>query len=387
MRSTMAAAAFALGTAVLTTTPACAQRSAPDGAGTVAVPSGPVRVSVVAGGLTRPWGIAFLPDGRALVTEKAGRLRILNRDGSLSGALAGTPQVVARGQGGLLDVAVDPDFAQNRLVYLSYSEAGGGGVGTALGRGRLTEGRIEDFAVVFRQTPKVDGPNHFGNRIVFSPDGHLFLTLGERFKFDPAQDLGTTLGKVVRLNRDGSVPRDNPFSARAGADPAIWSYGHRNIQAADVHPGSGALWVAEMGPLGGDELNRPEPGRNYGWPLVSRGRHYDGRTIPDPTTRPDLADAALHWTPVISPAGMVFYTGNLFPEWRNTALIGGLSANAVVRVSVDGDAPREVERIPLGARVRDVAQGPDGAIYVLIDADDGGVWRIAPQDEPQASGN
>ncbi|MGQ9370490.1 PQQ-dependent sugar dehydrogenase [Azospirillum sp. ST 5-10] len=389
-RSATSAAALAAALALPAALPAAAQDKPklPGGAGSVETQAGPVQVEVVTGGLERPWGIAFLPDGRALVTEKPGRLRVLQRDGTLSQPLQGTPEVFARGQGGLMDVAVDPDFDGNRTIYLSFAEPGDGGkAGTALGRGMLADGRIEDFQVIFRQQPKIDGPNHFGNRIVFSPDGHLFLTLGERFQFDPAQDPSNTLGTVVRLNRDGSIPPDNPFVGDAAADDAIWSYGHRNIESAAVDPRTGTLWVAEMGPLGGDELNRPQAGKNYGWPAVSWGRHYDGRDIPDPPTRPEFADAALHWTPVISPSGMAFYTGDLFPAWRGSALIGGLSSAALVRVAFDGDTPREAERVPLGERIRDVAQGPDGALYVVTDAADGAVWRITPMDAGnQASG-
>ncbi|CAO3434659.1 PQQ-dependent sugar dehydrogenase [Azospirillum endophyticum] len=349
---------------------------------TVRTSSGPVAVSRVADGLERPWGIDFLPDGRALVTEKPGRLRILARDGSLSSPLAGTPKIFNQGQGGLMDVAVDPDFARNRTIYLAYAEPGEDGTaGTALGRGTLTDRGIEDFKVVFRQSPKVDGGNHFGTRIAFAPDGHIFLTLGERYKFDPAQKRDNTLGKVVRLNRDGSVPKDNPFAGEGATAGAIWSYGHRNIEAAAIDPRTGSLWIAEMGPMGGDELNRPEAGRNYGWPLVSWGKHYDGRDIPDPPTRKEFADAVIHWTPVISPSGMVFYTGGLFRDWQGSALIGGLSAKGLVRVAIDetgGTGAKEVERIPLDARIRDVAQGPDDALYVITDAADGAVLRLAP---------
>ncbi|MBP2308334.1 PQQ-dependent sugar dehydrogenase [Azospirillum melinis] len=359
--------------------PAQAQQGQGQTVKTVRTSAGPVAVSRVAGGLERPWGIDFLPDGRALVTEKPGRLRIMARDGSLSSPLAGTPKVFNQGQGGLMDVAVDPDFARNRVIYLAYAEPGDGGTaGTALARGTLGERGIEDLHVIFRQSPKVDGGNHFGTRIAFAPDGHIFLTLGERYKFDPAQTRDNTLGKVVRLNRDGSAPKDNPFAGEGATAGAVWSYGHRNIEAAAIDPRSGALWIAEMGPMGGDELNRPEAGKNYGWPLVSWGKHYDGRDIPDPPTRKEFTDAVIHWTPVISPSGMAFYTGGLFRDWQGSALIGGLSAKGLVRVAIDGTGAREVERIPLDARIRDVAQGPDDALYVITDAADGAVLRLAP---------
>nr|WP_244442587.1 PQQ-dependent sugar dehydrogenase [Azospirillum lipoferum] len=377
MRSTLTLSAALL--AALAASPSLAQSGGGPVIKTVQTSAGPVAVSRFADGLERPWGIDFLPDGRALVTEKPGRLRIMARDGSLSSPLGGTPKVLVQGQGGMLDVAVDPQFAQNRTIYLAYAEAGDGGTaGTALGRGTLTDRGIENFQVIFRQSPKVDGGNHYGTRIVFSGDGHIFLTLGERYKFDPAQSRDNTLGKVVRLNRDGSLPKDNPFAGEGKVAGAIWSYGHRNIEAAAIDPRTGSLWIAEMGPLGGDELNRPEAGKNYGWPLVSWGKHYDGRDIPDPPTRKDLTDAVIHWTPVISPSGMAFYQGSLFPNWQGSALIGGLSAKGLVRVAIDGTSAKEAERIPLDARIRDVAQGPDGALYVITDASDGAVLRLAP---------
>lgn len=366
------------------------EQNLPSGTDSLMTSAGPVKVEEVVGGLEKPWAIAFLPDGRALVTEKPGRLRILNTDGSLSEPLDGTPEVFAKDQGGLMDIGIDPEFASNRTIYLSFAEQDESGkAGTALGRGTLTDGGIENFEVIFRQEPKIDGSKHFGNRIAFTPDGHIFLALAERFQFDPAQDPSNTLGTIVRLNKDGSIPQDNPFVGEDGKDDAIWSYGHRNIEAAAIHPDTGALWVAEMGPLGGDELNRPEAGKNYGWPDVSWGSHYDGKDIPDPTGRPEFADAVMHWTPVISPSGMIFYGGDLFPEWQGTALIGGLSATALVRVSIDGqNSAQEVERLPLAARIRDVTEGPDGAIYVVTDQQDGGVWRISPMDGGQtASGD
>jgi aldose sugar dehydrogenase len=345
---------------------------------TVRTQTGAVAIETVADGLVHPWGMAFLPDGRLLVTERPGRLRILGTDGRLSEPLAGVPRVFAQGQGGLLDVALDPEFARNRLVYLSFAESGAGGASTALGRGVLADNRLDGFQVIFRQEPKVSGANHFGSRIVFAPDGTLFLTLGERFKFDPAQDLSSGLGKIMRLNRDGSVPRDNPFADRPDAQEAIWSYGHRNIQAAAINPQTGALWVAEMGPRGGDELNLPERGRNHGWPIVSWGSHYDGRPIPDPPTRPEFADAIKHWTPAIAPSGMIFYTGETFPEWRGNALIGSLTRQALVRLGVQEARVTGEEIIPLGARIRDVAQGPDGSVYLLTDQSNGKVLRLRP---------
>ena len=348
---------------------------------TVSTSAGPAVIEKLAGGLAHPWGMSRLPDGRLLVTERAGRLRVLNTDGTLSAPLAGTPPVVAIGQGGLLDVALDPDFAANRLVYLSFAEQGsGGGVSTAVGRGRLEGDRIADFQVVFSQKPKVSGPNHFGGRIVFAPDGRLVLTLGERFKSDPAQDLQSHLGKIIRIERDGRVPPDNPFVGRADALAEIWSYGHRNVQSAAFHPQTGELWIGEMGPRGGDELNRVEPGRNYGWPVVSWGRHYSGIDIPDPPTHPDFAGSVLSWTPVISPAGMEFYQGEAFGGWRGSMLVGGLTTGEIVRVALDGQSAREVERIPMGGRVRDVLVEPAGTVLALTDADDGAILRLRPVD-------
>lgn len=350
--------------------------------------SGMVTVATVARGLEHPWGLAFLPDGSMLVTERPGRLRIVDRDGRASEPLSGIPRVFAQGQGGLLDVALDPDFASNRLVYITYAEPGPGGASTAAARGRLNQGQtgLENVEVIFRQDPKVSGPNHFGSRLVFSPDGKLFVTTGERFKFEPAQDISNHLGTVVRINPDGSVPPDNPFVGRKDARPEIWSYGHRNIQAGAINPASGQLWIAEMGPRGGDELNIPQPGRNYGWPLVSWGTHYDRRPIPNPPTRPDLADAIHHWTPSISPSGLTFYTADVFPDWRGDALIGGLSAQAIIRLTLDGDRVVREERIPMRARIRNVRQGPDGAVYALTDEDDGKILRLTPARLPTGSG-
>jgi glucose/arabinose dehydrogenase len=343
--------------------------------------AGPISVQTVVDGLNQPWALAFLPDGRLLVTERVGNLRIIQQDGTLSDPVQGTPEVFAKGQGGLMDVALDPNFQQNQLVYLSFAAPGPDGkAATALGRGKLVNDRLENFEVIFRQEPWIDGALHFGNRIVFDDEGHLFLTLGERFQYNPAQDLSNTLGKIVRLNLDGSIPEDNPFVNDPNADPAIWSYGHRNIEAAAFDPETGKLWVAEMGPLGGDELNQPEAGRNYGWPVVSWGIHYNGDDIPDPPTHPEFADAVAHYSPVFSPSGMVFYTGKQFPEWRGNALIGGLSAQDVVRLEIDGNEVVNEERIPLPERIRDVEQGPDGNIYIATGPKDepGSVWKMTP---------
>ncbi len=338
---------------------------------------GTIKVETLTRGLEHPWGLAFLPDGRILVTERPGRLRIVGKDGKASAPLKGVPDVFAKGQGGLLDVALDPKFATNGLVYLSYAEPGDDGkVGTAVARGKLGETGLDHVQVIFRQYPKVDGGNHFGSRLVFSPDGKLFVTLGERFTFDPAQDLATHLGKIVRINPDGSVPADNPFVGQEGKLPEIWSYGHRNPQGAAINPGSGKLWETEFGPWGGDELNIPEAGKNYGWPVVSWGSHYTGMPIPKPPTHPEFADAIDHWNPVISPSGISFYTGDAIPGWKGNLLIGGLTSEAIVRLTLNGEKVTGEERIPMGSRIRDVAQGPDGAVYALTDEDDGRILRL-----------
>lgn len=343
----------------------------------VSATSGEVNVETLADHLDHPWGMAFLPDGRLLVTERAGQLRILRTDNTLTPPLEGVPEVFAQGQGGLLDVALDPDFATNQHVYLSFAEPGANQTAsTALGRGRLDGNRISGFEVIYRQLPKVEGPNHFGGRILFSPAGQVFLTQGERFKFEPAQNLSNHLGTIVRLQPDGSVPADNPFVNQPAAKPEIWSYGHRNIEAAAFDPATGRFWVAEMGPRGGDELNQPQAGRNYGWPVVSWGENYDGTDIPDPPTHPEFAAAALHWTPVISPSGMAFYDGSEFPAWQGKMLIGGLTAQGIVVVDTSPEKPREVDRLELGMRIRDIAQAPDGSIYALTDAANGRILRL-----------
>ncbi|MDT0646279.1 PQQ-dependent sugar dehydrogenase [Zunongwangia sp. F260] len=345
--------------------------------GNVRTQAGDIKVDVLAENLDHPWGMAFLPDNRLLVTERAGTLRIYDERDSISQPIKGTPEVFSQGQGGLLDVALDPDFEQNKYVYLSFAEPGQDSTAsTALGRGRFEDNQIKGFEVIFRMEPKVEGPNHFGGRIVFARDGMLFLTLGERFKFEPAQDLSSHLGTIVRINKDGSVPQDNPFLGDENARDEIWSYGHRNIESAAIDPESGLLWIAEMGPLGGDEFNQPEAGSNYGWPKVSWGDNYDGSKIPDPEPDSEFADAVVHWTPTISPSGLIFYTGSMYPEWQNSALIGGLTSSGLVRMDVNGEQAEEVERIPLTIRVRDIEQAPDGSIYVLTDEDNGKILRL-----------
>ncbi|MGM1057268.1 MAG: PQQ-dependent sugar dehydrogenase [Bacteroidota bacterium] len=344
---------------------------------TVITKAAEINIQVLAENLDHPWGMAFLPDGSLLFSERSGTLRIMDSKNKISQPLKGTPEVFATGQGGMLDVALDPEFEKNNFVYVSFSEPGTGGTAsTALGRGKLQDNQLKDFEVIFRMEPKVEGPNHFGGRIVFTPEGKILLTLADRFKFDPAQDLSNHMGTIIRINPDGTVPGDNPFTDMADARDEIWSYGHRNIESAAIHPGTGQLWIAEMGPMGGDELNMPEKGKNYGWPEVSHGKNYDGSEIPHPATRPEFEDAKIVWTPTISPSGMIFYTGEMFPEWKNQALIGGLTSTGLVRVLITGNHAEEIERIPLAVRTRDVAQAPDGSIYVLTDEDNGKILRL-----------
>lgn len=347
---------------------------------------GPIQVSTVAEGLVHPWGIAFLPEGGMLVTERPGRLRFIAADGEVSQGISGVPKVDAQGQGGLLDVAIDPDFPANRLVYLSFAEAGRGGNGTAVARGRLSQDRaaLEDVELIFRQQPKVNGRAHFGSRLVFDADGHLYITLGERsaarFRVQ-AQDLGSHLGKIVRIHPDGSVPHDNPFIGREGALPEIYAYGVRNPQAAAIHPETGMLWEIEHGPRGGDELNIIEKGANYGWPIVSLGVEYSGMTIGEGLTSADgMVDPIYSWTPVIAPSGMLFYSGEARSAWRGNIFVGGLASTALVRLELDGDSVTGEERLlqELGLRIREVAEGPDGALYIAIDDMAGAVLRVAP---------
>ncbi len=347
---------------------------------TPAAIAAPVRAVEVAKGLEHPWGLAFLPDGRMLVTERGGRLRIADKDGKLSPPLAGVPAVFARGQGGLLDVAVSPSFATDRLVYLSYAEPGEGGAGTAVARGRLDESGLANLQVIWRQVPKVDGPNHWGSRLTFARDGSLYVTTGDRYtERARAQDLTTTIGKVVRIQADGSIPADNPFVKRDGARPEIWSYGHRNVQGAALHPQTGQLWTVEHGARGGDELNRPQAGRNYGWPHITYGTDYSGLRIGEGTAKVGMEQPLYYWDPVIAPSGATFYTGDAFPNWRGSLFIGSLRPGALVRLTLDGDRVTGEERY-LGdvGRVRDVVQGPDGLLYLLTDESNGRIMRVEP---------
>jgi aldose sugar dehydrogenase len=346
-----------------------------------------VHVTTFADGLTEPWGLAALPDGGFLVTEKQGNLRYVTSGGKLSAPLKGVPKVDSRGQGGLLDVALDPEFQRNRLVYISYSEPGEGGANsTAVARGVLSAdgGALSDVRVIFSQKPKVRSTKHFGSRLVFDRQGHLFIGLGERSEEQfrtQAQDLNSHLGKVIRIRPDGSVPDDNPFVNRAGALPEIWSYGHRNIQGATLNPESGALWVNEHGPRGGDEINVPQAGKNYGWPVVSYGVNYDGTPVgTGKRTAEGMEDPLYQWTPVIGASGMLFYTGSAFPEWKGSLFNGGLVTENIVRLELDGTRVVHEERLlgDLGQRIRAVIQGNEGDLYLLTDESDGEILRVAP---------
>ena len=345
-------------------------------------------VDEVASGLSHPWGLAFLPDGRMLVTEKPGRLRIISRDGKVGPAIAGVPKVDSRGQGGLLDVAIDPDFATNRLVYLTFSEPGGiGKNSTAAMRGRLSESdsALEEPTIIFSQRPKVASTGHFGSRLVFDGKGNILITLGERQQArfrGQAQDLGSDLGKVVRIKPDGSVPSDNPFVSKPRALPEIWTYGHRNVQAAAINPASGELWTIEHGPMGGDEINIDRPGLNFGWPLVSFGLNYDGTRVNNgEKTMPGVRPPIYQWTPVIAPSGMIFYGNDAFAKWKGNIFVGGLKVTSLVRLEIDGDQIVHEERLLTnkGQRIRDVAQAPDGTILVITDEDEGKVLRLRPK--------
>ena len=327
--------------------------------------------------LQSPWAMTFLPDGRMLVTEKAGPLLLLTQDGK-SQVVAGTPGVDPAGQGGMMDVVLAPGFAKNRQVYFSFSEAGAGGKGVVLARGVLDSGaspKLTNVQRLFQATPYVEGDGHYSGRIAFSPDGkYLFFTNGERQKFDPAQDPKATLGKVLRLTLDGKPAPGNPLAAK-GFHPAVWSYGHRNLLGI-AFDAQGNLWEQEMGPKGGDEVNLVRPGLNYGYPLVSDGDHYDGRPIPDHNTRPDLEAPKVSWNPVISPGGLIVYSGRMFPEWKGDLFIGGLSSQALVRVDVQGTTATKGDQWPMGTRIREVEEGPDGALWLLEDGQRGASGKV-----------
>ena len=350
-------------------------------------------VVTVAEGLQTPWGMTFLPDGRIVVTEKpSGRMRIVSADGKLSEPVTGLPAVDGRNQGGLLDVALDPNYASNHLIYWSYAEPRDGGVNnTAVARGRLVDEaapRVEDVQVIFHQVPSLNSTLHFGGRLVFARDGTLFVTLGERSITEgrmQAQRLDGLLGKIVRINPDGSIPKDNPFVGKEGARPEIWSIGHRNVQAATLNPATGELWEVEHGTRGGDEINIPRKGKDYGWPTIAYGIEYQGGPITGGITAKEGMEQPLYyWDPVIAPSGMVFYTGDLFPAWKGNLFIGGLGSTNLVRLTIDGERVVDEERLltdlkPTRERIRDVRQGPDGALYLVTDNAAGRILKLLPK--------
>ena len=348
---------------------------------------GIVRAETIAEGFNHPWGLAFLPDGRIMVTERSGEMRIVSRDGQKSAPLTGVPAVVARGQGGLLDIAVDPDFQRNRTIFFSYSEPGEGNTaGTSVARARLAAGDagLEDVRVIYQQQPKLPGAGHFGSRIVFNRDGTLWVTQGDRqspSNRQGVQDLTKLQGKIVRINKDGTVPKDNPFVGRADARPEIWSYGHRNVQAAAIHPETGELWSVEHGPRGGDELNNPKPGKNYGWPIICYCVDYSGQKMAENegTAKEGLEQPVYYWDPVIAPSGMAFYTGDRYPGWKGSLLIGSMGTLSMVRLTmVNGRVTSEQRFLSGVGRVRDIQQGPDGLLYLVTDADNGKLVRVVP---------
>ncbi len=356
-----------------------ANASAPQAAAEQATDGKPFVVTEVAK-FNEPWAMTFLPDGRLLVTEKKGAIKVYTIGGEAHD-ITGVPEVAYQGQGGLGDIVLHPKFAENRWVYISYAEPGDGDTrGGAVARAKLdlqegAGGALSDLKVIWRQAPKVTGAGHYGHRIAFDSDGYLWITSGERQKFDPAQDMQSNLGKIVRLNDDGSVPKDNPFANKGGVTAQVWSLGHRNPLGI-AFDAQGRLWNHEMGPKGGDELNLVERGANYGYPVVSQGDHYDGKVIPDHEDRPEFKEPIITWLPAISPAGFVIYSGSEFPDWQGDGFIGGLASQALVRVEFDGTTAREAERYEMGARIREIEQGPDGALWILEDEREGAGGRL-----------
>ena len=345
-------------------------------------------VTVVAG-LENPWGLAFLPNGKMLVTERPGRLRIVTPDGKLSEPVAGLPAVHARGQGGLLDVTLDPAFAKNNTIYWCYSEPRDGGVNnTAVARGKLVDGEkpvVEEVKTIYQQAPSLNSTLHFGCRLVFARDGALFVTQGERSITEgrmQSQSMDGLLGKVVRLNSDGSIPKDNPFVGKEGVRPEIWSIGHRNVQAAALHPTTGELWEIEHGTRGGDEINIARKGKDYGWPTIAYGIEYRGGPITGGLQQKEGMEQPLYyWDPIIGPSGMAFYTASLFPEWKGSLFVGGHGTSDLVRLDLDGDKVVGEERLlkDLKKRIRDVRVGPEGALYLLTDATNGELLKLVPK--------
>lgn len=340
-----------------------------------------MRIDTIASGLDHPWAVALLPEGGFLVTERSGQLRRIGTDGTLSAPLAGVPAVFAEGQGGLLDVVLAPDYAASRRIFLSYAEAGPGETaGTAVASATLAAGGLQDVRVIYRQVPKLKGPNHFGSRLAFDASGHVFISQGERNERALAQDLDKLQGKLVRLKLDGSVPADNPFVGRAGVRPEIWSYGHRNMQGMAMDPRTGTLWQNEHGPRGGDEINLPEPGKNYGWPVITHGINYSGLKIPEAvgTAQAGMEQPYHVWEKSPGLSGMAFLTGKPGHPWNDSLFLGALAERNLIRLQLDGNRIVGEERllVDLGERIRDVRVGSDGAVYVLTDADDGRLLRV-----------
>jgi glucose/arabinose dehydrogenase len=347
--------------------------------------AGALEIETVASGLVTPWSLAFLPDGRMLVTERPGRLRVVTRNGQLSPPVTGVPDVWATGQGGLHEVALDKDFARNGTLYLCYAERAGNGGRTSVARGTLNDGerpRLSDVKVIFRQEGPLSSGYHYGCRIAQGADGNLFVALGDHFSpRDEAQNLGNHIGKIVRITPDGAAPRDNPFVGRDGAKPEIWSYGHRNVQSLALHPTSGKLWEIEHGPRGGDEVNIAEKGKNYGWPVIGYGVDYSGAKIHEGTHRAGMEQPIKYWVPSIAPCGMAFYTAEMFPKWRGSLFTGSInSVKGIVRLSLDGEKVTGEERLlqNLNEQIRDVRQGPDGALWLLTDNSAGRILRVTP---------
>lgn len=345
--------------------------------------SGNIQVKTVAEGLENIWGMAFLPDGSMLVTERRGRMRIVSADGKVSEPLTGLPEIYAQGQGGLLDVVLAPDFATSKKIYFSYSEPGKGGNSTAVSFATLNGNKLENLTRVFSQQPKVDSGNHFGSRLTWAPDGTLFITLGDRYsEKDKAQTLDNHQGKVVRINADGSAPKDNPFVKTPGALPEIWSYGHRNIQGAAINPITKELWTGEHGPQGGDELNIDRAAKNYGWPVITYGENYGGGKIGEGTQKAGMEQPHYKWVPSIATAGFIFYTGDKFPQWKNNILLASLREQTLVRLTLENEKIIGEERLlkkELGQRLRHVVQGPDGLIYLVTDESKAKIYQLSPQ--------
>lgn len=339
-----------------------------------------VKVETVASGLDHPWGLAFLPDGRMLVTEREGALRLVSAAGEVGPPLGGVPEVAAFGQGGLLDVILDPDHEANGVIYLSYAARGDGGYGTRVARARLAGDRLTDVQVIFDAEPKSRGGRHFGSRLVFDREGFLFITQGDRGDRPRAQDPTDHAGALMRIRPDGGIPADNPFHTGLGGHPEIYSYGHRNPQGMALHPETGRVWLHEHGPRGGDEVNIPVKGGNFGWPVLTFGIGYDGSRIGQGTRREGMEDPIHQWTPSIAPSGMAFYTGAAFPQWRGDLFVGALKDRMVVRLKLDGERVVREERMleNLARRIRDVRDGPDGYLYLLTDHRDGEILRMVP---------